>query len=257
MGTSRARGEAGRSPTDADRLARVEAWFVRRGVPQLVEGYSTESRVDARAAPWLVVWVVVGTVLWWGVRPGASVPANLGGIAATLAGVAAGLTVLRWMRRRVMWWVDRRLEVLDVFALGVLVAVSSAVLEQSGLQGLKDGGQVLLGHHGDLRRRGSRPVGDRLVEPAHGWSPSSPGSRGCSRERCRSCSSSSCSSSSPPSCGRRRTFSARGRRRWCSGSCSSSPGWSSSRCSAPSCAASRRAAGRSTGRGWRGRRPRT
>lgn len=145
MGTSRARDEAGRSPTDADRLARVEAWFVRRGVPQLVEGYSTESRVDARAAPWLVAWVVVGTVLWWGVRPGASVPANLGGIAATLAGVAAGLTVLRWMRRRVMWWVDRRLEVLDVFAVGVLVAVSSAVLEQSGLQGLTDGGQVLLG----------------------------------------------------------------------------------------------------------------
>lgn len=48
VGTSRARDEAGRSPTDADRLARVEAWFVRRGVPQLDEGYGTESRVDAR-----------------------------------------------------------------------------------------------------------------------------------------------------------------------------------------------------------------
>ena len=36
----------------AERLA-VERWFVRRGVPQFVEGYGSEAMLDARAAPFI------------------------------------------------------------------------------------------------------------------------------------------------------------------------------------------------------------
>jgi hypothetical protein len=34
-----------------DRRRQIERWFAGRGVPQMVEGYSTEQRMDARAVP--------------------------------------------------------------------------------------------------------------------------------------------------------------------------------------------------------------
>lgn len=118
------------------RLAAVEAWFLRRGVPQLIEGYTSERHVDVRARPWLLVWIVSGTVLWWGVPPAAPVAVGLVGIAATLLTLGASVAVARWSRRRVMWWVDGRLEAVEVFVLGGAVAVCSAVVEGSMAAGL-------------------------------------------------------------------------------------------------------------------------
>jgi hypothetical protein len=46
----------------------IERWFAARGVPQLIEGFSTEQRMDARALPFILVWLVAGTLLVWG-RP--------------------------------------------------------------------------------------------------------------------------------------------------------------------------------------------
>ena len=48
----------------------IERWLAARGVPQLIEGYSSEQRIDARAFPLIGVWIVVATVLIWMVRPG-------------------------------------------------------------------------------------------------------------------------------------------------------------------------------------------
>ena len=59
----------------------IERWFVRRGVPQLIEGYSTEARMDARATPWIAAWLVIGTILFWGTRPDWPIAANVAGIA--------------------------------------------------------------------------------------------------------------------------------------------------------------------------------
>lgn len=47
----------------------IERWLAARGVPQLIEGYSSEQRIDARAVPLIGVWIVVATVLIWIVRP--------------------------------------------------------------------------------------------------------------------------------------------------------------------------------------------
>ena len=44
----------------------TERWFVVRGVPQLIEGYSSEQRMDARAAPFIAGWIVLGTLFVWG-----------------------------------------------------------------------------------------------------------------------------------------------------------------------------------------------
>jgi hypothetical protein len=35
----------------------IERWFARRGVPQLIEGYSSERAMDSRAAPLIALWV--------------------------------------------------------------------------------------------------------------------------------------------------------------------------------------------------------
>lgn len=61
---------------DAEKRLAIEHWFARRGVPQLVEGYESETRLDTRAAPLIVAWLVLGTVLFWGVNPAWSPAAN-------------------------------------------------------------------------------------------------------------------------------------------------------------------------------------
>ena len=70
----------------------IERWFARRGVPQLIEGYSSESAMDKRAAPLISLWLIIGTVIWWGTRPDWPPAMNLAGVAATIGwmGLAGG-----------------------------------------------------------------------------------------------------------------------------------------------------------------------
>ncbi|HEX2154246.1 MAG TPA: hypothetical protein VHL52_09740 [Acidimicrobiia bacterium] len=132
------------SLADSDR-AQIEVWFVRRGVPQLIDDYTEELRMDARAGPYVLAWLVVGTVLWWGTRPDWSPLLNLVGIIATLASMALGVAAIRAVRGHVMWWVDRRLEGVDTFSLGILVAIPSMIIEQSVGRGIRDGRELLIG----------------------------------------------------------------------------------------------------------------
>ena len=81
------------------RLA-IERWFVRRGVPQLVEGYGSETQLDVRAAPFIAGWLVIGTILFWGTNPAWPPIANAAGIVVTLFVIAAGFLAVRWLRRR-------------------------------------------------------------------------------------------------------------------------------------------------------------
>ena len=64
-----------------ERRAEIERWFAARGVPQLIEGYTTEQRMDARAVPYIAGWIVLGTVLLWGRRPSLSLTENALGMA--------------------------------------------------------------------------------------------------------------------------------------------------------------------------------
>ena len=48
---------------DAQTRRAIERWFASRGVPQLIEGFSSEQRMDARAGPYIAIWIVVGTYL--------------------------------------------------------------------------------------------------------------------------------------------------------------------------------------------------
>src|SRR5918999_458295 len=95
----------------------IERWFAARGVPQLIEGYSSEQRIDARAIPLIGGWVAFATVVLWLLRPaiylagsslgdlrvrGSADPSPAADLGATLLALAAtGLLIgaTLWIRR--------------------------------------------------------------------------------------------------------------------------------------------------------------
>ena len=128
-------GDGGLSPRASDAVSplrqEIDRWFARRGVPQLIEGYSSESAMDKRAAPLISLWLIVGTVIWWGTRPDWPPPMNLAGIAGTIG----------WMG--LVWWVVSRLrgrsprirpstfDLWDILTIAFLPALPAAVIEAS------------------------------------------------------------------------------------------------------------------------------
>lgn len=100
--------------------------------------------MDRRAAPYLVVWIVLGILLWWGLGPGGFWTKALSAV-AVLAFVAGGLAVVQWLSRKPLWWEERRLDAVEVFVVGALIGIASAVVERSVLTGLADAGRALLG----------------------------------------------------------------------------------------------------------------
>ena len=135
----------GESTLAAPLRAEIEGWFVRRGVPQLIEDYTAERRMDARAGPFLVAWLVVGSVLWWGTRPNSSLLANTAGVLIMLLAIALAIATVRRFRGQIMWWVDRRLGALDIFAIGAAIAVASSVIKGSWAVGAISGLNSLAG----------------------------------------------------------------------------------------------------------------
>jgi hypothetical protein len=123
----------------------IESWFVRRGVPQLIADYATERSMDTRGRPFVVIWLIVGSFWWWGTRPDAPLWMNLLGGLLVLATMAIGVAVIRKVRGQVMWWVDRRLDALETFSLGLFVAVPSGLIGGSWSIGISNGLNALLG----------------------------------------------------------------------------------------------------------------
>ena len=128
-----------------ERRRHIERWFASRGVPQLVAGYSTEQRMDARALPFPAAWIALGTVLIWARRPGATAAESFIAIALALAGTALVLGLFLWARRHppfpdgcatrpAGYWDDRP---------GPRVA--AAIIQGSPAVALGIGGFVLLG----------------------------------------------------------------------------------------------------------------
>jgi hypothetical protein len=107
----------------------IERWFARRGVPQLIEGYSSESSMDRRAAPLISLWLIGGTVLYWGTRPDWSIPMNLAGSAATIGWMALVWVVVSWLRGRPARLRPSTFDLLDILTIAFLPAVPAAVIE--------------------------------------------------------------------------------------------------------------------------------
>jgi hypothetical protein len=123
----------------------IERWFLRRGVPQLVAGYTSERQLDNRAAPLIIGWIVLGTVLFWGVNPERSPLVNAATVTATLLFVAAGWLAQRWLRGRRRWAPGMRLDAIDVFSIGPLIGIAAGAVDGDLREGIVAGLNVMLG----------------------------------------------------------------------------------------------------------------
>ena len=109
----------------------IERWFIRRGVPQLVEGYGSEAQLDARAAPLIAAWLAIGTILFWGTNPSWPLLANVAAVALTLLAIAAGFFAVRSLRRRPRITRSMTFDIPEIVLLGLLPAVASGVIDGS------------------------------------------------------------------------------------------------------------------------------
>lgn len=128
----------------AGRLA-IERWFVRRGVPQLIEGYGSEARLDARAAPLIGAWLVLGTILYWGVNPAWPVLVNVAGVVMTLTVIAGGFLASRWLRHRPLLSHSMTFDVAEIGLLGLLPAISAGIIDGSAREAIVAFLNALLG----------------------------------------------------------------------------------------------------------------
>jgi hypothetical protein len=119
------------APMDPVLRADIERWFVRRGVPQLIEDYTSEARLDARAGPLIAAWIVAGATLWWGTRADGTPEANALGILAVVASVLTGTTLLRIVLGRGVWRPGARVGAPEVFAIGPLVGIPAGIIDGS------------------------------------------------------------------------------------------------------------------------------
>ncbi len=116
---------------DPETRAGIERWFIRRGVPQLIEGYGSETRLDTRAAPLIVGWLVLGTVLFWGGNAAWGDLANVGASLATIAAIPLVFVAVRRMRRRPPISRTVTFDVLEIGLLAAVPATASGLIEWS------------------------------------------------------------------------------------------------------------------------------
>ena len=128
-----------------DQRRLIERWFAGRGVPQLIAGYRTEQRMDARALPFIGAWIVAGTLLIWAQRSDATLGESL--IARTIALVASVvvLGIFLWARRRPPFRSGVRLDLIDIAVIGLVPGVAAAVIHGSTGVVIGVGSFVLLG----------------------------------------------------------------------------------------------------------------
>ena len=114
----------------------IERWFARRGVPQLIEGYSSERAMDSRAAPLISLWLIVGTIRDWGTRPDWPVAWNVVGIAATIAWMAVVWAVVSRLRHRPAALRPSTFDIFDIATIGFLPALPAALIDQNATEAI-------------------------------------------------------------------------------------------------------------------------
>jgi hypothetical protein len=135
---------AGPHPGETRRL--IERWFAARGVPQFIEGYSSEQRIDARALPLIGAWIVAATVLLWIRRPEVyfagralsdlrlaawverSLATDTAAMLVALAATGLAIGAFLRVRRHPPFGSRTRLDVIDIAVIGLVPGVVAAVL---------------------------------------------------------------------------------------------------------------------------------
>ena len=115
----------------------IERWFARKGVPQLIEGYSSESAMDRRAAPLISLWLIAGTILYWGTRPDWPIGMNLAGVGATIGWMGIVWAVLSRVRGRAMRIRPSTFDLLDIATIAFLPVLPAAIIDGDPGEGIR------------------------------------------------------------------------------------------------------------------------
>lgn len=115
----------------------IERWFARKGVPQLIEGYSSESAMDRRAAPLISLWLIGGTIVFWGTRAGWPPVMNLAGVAATIAWMAVAWVVFSRVRGRSPRFRPSTFDLIDIVLIALLPALPAAIIDADPWEALR------------------------------------------------------------------------------------------------------------------------
>jgi hypothetical protein len=123
----------------------IERWFIRRGVPQFIEGYGTEESMDRRGTPLIYGWLVLWTGLFWLSRPEAPFPWNVLAVLGTMAffGFADALTDT--LRGRSLRRVPAKYDLIDIGQFAVLPVLPILLVERDPLTVLYAPLNILLG----------------------------------------------------------------------------------------------------------------
>lgn len=116
------------STTTSDVRRDIERWFVQRGVPQFIEGYSTEQSMDRRAAPLIAAWIVIWIALSWSGRADVEPPLRVAAIAGSLLFVALALVVIGAIRGRPVTRRPPDFDLVDIVVFGMLPPLTTAVV---------------------------------------------------------------------------------------------------------------------------------
>ena len=115
----------------------IERWFARKGVPQLIEGFSSESAMDKRAAPLISLWLIAGTVLWWGTRPDWPPFMNAAGIGATIGWMALVWWVVSRLRHRSWRIRPSTFDLWDILTIAFLPIVPAALIDADASEAIR------------------------------------------------------------------------------------------------------------------------
>jgi hypothetical protein len=133
----------GAMPSDARRD--IERWFVRRGVPQFIEGYSTEQSMDARAAPFIAIWIAIWTSIWWAGRAEIPVAWRVISALASLALIGVAYRVIMAARLRSIAGRPPKFDLTDIAAFGILPAIPTLIVGRDVVASIFSALNVLFG----------------------------------------------------------------------------------------------------------------
>jgi len=110
------------------RRREIEQWFVRRGVPQFIDGYGTEQSMDQRAAPLIVGWIVIWTALFWFSRPETPLPWNVAAIVGSLLFVVFADAFVDTLRGRSVRRLPPKFDPVDIGTFALLPVLPTLLI---------------------------------------------------------------------------------------------------------------------------------
>lgn len=111
----------------------IERWFIRRGVPQFIEGYGTEQSMDRRAAPLIMLWLATWSALFWFSRPEATFPWNALAVIGTMAFFVFADALTDTLRGRSRRQVPARFDLVDIAQFAILPVLPTLIVEREVL----------------------------------------------------------------------------------------------------------------------------